>query len=198
VNKVSALDSEGWFQRPVSEKDAPNYHSVIKTPMCFDMMHSKISSGMYVTWQEIVRDFELIFNNAMLYNQKRSRVHKQALVILRAGMKQLLECELEGRKALEVLNPNGKSRVIEAKPEARCVPEAVLASTDKPEEYLTASHQDVGLGYSSFEDDVDMDRDARLSEISIDESPVEVIVLEPKLSHAHTERATRDYGVCNG
>ena len=43
-------------------------------------------------------DFELICSNAMTYNQKRSRVHKSALSMLRAGKKQLQAAELEGRK----------------------------------------------------------------------------------------------------
>ena len=103
IDRVSSLDVDGWFQHPVSERDAPNYSAVIKNPMCFDMIRTKIGGLRYVSWQELVRDFELIFNNAMLYNQKRSRVHKQALVLLRAGMKLLLDSETEGRSALETL-----------------------------------------------------------------------------------------------
>ena len=40
-------------------------------------MRGKIRGRQYVNWQELVRDFELICNNAMKYNQKRSRVYKQ-------------------------------------------------------------------------------------------------------------------------
>lgn len=35
LTRISSLDSGGWFQYPVTEKDAPNYHSIIKQPMCF-------------------------------------------------------------------------------------------------------------------------------------------------------------------
>lgn len=52
----------------------------------------------YRTWRGLVADFELICSNAMTYNQKRSRVHKSALSMLRAGKKQLQAAELEGRK----------------------------------------------------------------------------------------------------
>jgi hypothetical protein len=52
----------------------------------------------YRTWRALVEDFELICSNAMTYNQKRSRVHKSALAMLRAGKKQLQAAELEGRK----------------------------------------------------------------------------------------------------
>jgi hypothetical protein len=37
LTKISALDVGGWFQYPVTERDAPNYHSIIKQPMCFQV-----------------------------------------------------------------------------------------------------------------------------------------------------------------
>ena len=40
-------------------------------------MRGKIRGRQYAGWQELVRDFELICSNAMKYNQRRSRVHKQ-------------------------------------------------------------------------------------------------------------------------
>jgi hypothetical protein len=43
-------------------------------------MRGKIRGHQYVNWQEVVRDFELICSNAMKYNQRRSRVHKQVLL----------------------------------------------------------------------------------------------------------------------
>lgn len=105
VSRLSFLDNEGWFQRPVFEADAPNYHAVIGQPMCFDGMKEKVHNRKYVYWSELVRDFELICSNAMKYNQKRSRIHQRALVILRHGKKLLSENELVGRRALAVLNP---------------------------------------------------------------------------------------------
>jgi hypothetical protein len=68
-------------------------------------MRTKIANKQYVNWHEITRDFNLICNNAMRYNQKRSRVHRSALVMLRAGNKLLAEMELEGRRAVSVLHP---------------------------------------------------------------------------------------------
>lgn len=54
-----------------------------------------------------MQDFELICTNAMRYNQKRSRIHKAARTILRAGMKQLQGAEAQGRAAVMALHPDG-------------------------------------------------------------------------------------------
>lgn len=59
---------------------------------------AQVHGREYRTWRGFVEDFELICNNAMIYNQKRSRVHKSALAILRAGKKWLQAAELAGRK----------------------------------------------------------------------------------------------------
>ena len=71
--------------------------------LLLQVMRGKIRGRVYVNWQELVRDFELICNNAMKYNQKRSRVHKQGLVMLRAGKKLLAEMEAEGRRAMAAM-----------------------------------------------------------------------------------------------
>ena len=61
-------------------------------------MHEQVREQEYRTWRGYVADFELICSNAMTYNQKRSRVHKSAVTMLRVGKKQLQASELTGRK----------------------------------------------------------------------------------------------------
>ena len=39
LRRMSSLDTAGWFQYPVTEREAPNYHSIIKQPMCFQASH---------------------------------------------------------------------------------------------------------------------------------------------------------------
>lgn len=206
IDKVSNLDGDGWFQRPVTEKDAPNYFAVIKNPMCFDTIRTKIESLQYVSWQEIVRDFELMFNNAMLYNQKRSRVHKQALVILRAGMKQLLDCEIDGRSALERLGLLKKSN---SNLQEICGIEPVKFDVTAPEDVLVGSEagslpqlktrepldtaedeQPCESGYSSY-DDGECDMGAARSRL-VDDSPVEVVVREPRIAASASMPPPRD------
>jgi hypothetical protein len=49
LTKISALDAGGWFQYPVTERDAPNYHSIIKQPMCFQVRdHLQKSYTLYL------------------------------------------------------------------------------------------------------------------------------------------------------
>ena len=196
IDRVSNLDADGWFQQPVTEKDAPNYFAVIKNPMCFDTMRTKIHNLQYASWQEIVRDFELIFNNAMLYNQKRSRVHKQALVILRAGMKQLLDCEIDGRRALEELQ---RIRKTHENLEQLCGIEPPKMDATRPEDddLIRSGGQHLAQlktrvspdsaddaqpcesGYSSYDDG---DGDEVGGRRILDESPVETVVLEPRIA----------------
>lgn len=77
VDRLAALDSEGWFQVPVTDAQAPGYSSIIKHPMCLQTMRARAQAQAYESWGELVRDFELLCSNAMRYNQKRSRIHKQ-------------------------------------------------------------------------------------------------------------------------
>ncbi|RMZ55397.1 hypothetical protein APUTEX25_003521, partial [Auxenochlorella protothecoides] len=91
LQRLAALDSEGWFQAPVSDIQAPGYSSIIRHPMCIQAMRAKVAAHAYTCWGDFVRDFELLCSNAMRYNQKRSRIHKQALIMLRAGKKLLME-----------------------------------------------------------------------------------------------------------
>ena len=50
-------------------------------------MREKVHGRKYRSWRAFIADFELVCNNAMTYNQKRSRVHHAALTVLRAGSK---------------------------------------------------------------------------------------------------------------
>lgn len=39
---ISRMDSDGFFEEPVREEDAPGYYDVIKQPMCFQRMKEKV------------------------------------------------------------------------------------------------------------------------------------------------------------
>lgn len=100
-------DPEGFFGVPVTEDVAPNYFNVIKHPMSFVRMRQKLRALEYRTFTAFVEDFELIGNNAMRYNQKRSRVHRSAVNLLRHGKKHLNTVQLEATRAIHMLHPEG-------------------------------------------------------------------------------------------
>lgn len=100
-------DPEGFFGVPVTEAVAPNYFNVIKHPMSLLRMRQKLRALEYRTFTTFVDDFELIANNAMRYNQKRSRVHRSAVNLLRHGKKHLNTVQLEATRAIHMLHPDG-------------------------------------------------------------------------------------------
>ncbi|GLI68529.1 hypothetical protein VaNZ11_012920 [Volvox africanus] len=107
LNRISVLDKEGFFQRPVREEEAPNYYTVIKQPMCFVDMREKISAGAYQTWRQLRDDFNLIHENAKKFNSNKTLVHRAALNLQKKGTQILAQYELQIRKALAVLHPLG-------------------------------------------------------------------------------------------
>lgn len=107
LQRIAMLDKEGFFQRPVREEEAPNYYTVIKSPMCFADMREKINSGAYQTWRQLRDDFNLIHENARRFNSSKTLVHRAAINLQKNGSKVLATYELEVRKALAVLHPHG-------------------------------------------------------------------------------------------
>ena len=56
-------------------------------------MREKVLARKYRSWRAFMADFDVIFSNAMTYNQKKSRVHHAAEVLVRAGNKLLQAAE---------------------------------------------------------------------------------------------------------
>lgn len=75
-----------------------DYADVIKHPMDFSTMNNKIVSGQYQTLEEFEADFDLVWGNAMTYNQKETVYYKAAVRIRDAGQTFLQEAA----KALEL------------------------------------------------------------------------------------------------
>ncbi len=48
-------------------------------------MRERLRQRQYRTWRALVDDFELICANATAFNQKRSQVHRAAVIMQRAG-----------------------------------------------------------------------------------------------------------------
>lgn len=79
--RLQSHKSAGWFLYPVDpvRDGAPDYFSVIKTPMDIGTMGAKLDSGHYANRLEYEADIKLIIKNATTYNGPSSPVHKTAL-----------------------------------------------------------------------------------------------------------------------
>ncbi|XLU77426.1 hypothetical protein S245_000847 [Arachis hypogaea] len=58
------------FHYPVSDEDAPNYHSIIQNPMDMVTMLQRVENGWYITRSAFLQDIDLIVSNAKVYNRE--------------------------------------------------------------------------------------------------------------------------------
>lgn len=69
--------NESWpFIKPVSASEVPDYHEVIKQPMDFSTIKSKLNLGDYQTNEQAMKDVQLVFFNCDLYNLSNSEIFK--------------------------------------------------------------------------------------------------------------------------
>ena len=62
-------------------KEFPDYFEVIKNPIDFEKIGSKIKQNVYVTIDDCLADFILMFDNACKYNEPDSQIYKDALTL---------------------------------------------------------------------------------------------------------------------
>ncbi|GMJ04772.1 Bromodomain and ATPase domain-containing protein 1 [Hibiscus trionum] len=56
------------FHYPVTDEDAPNYHSIILNPMDIATLLQRVDSGQYLTCSSFLQDVNLVVANAKAYN----------------------------------------------------------------------------------------------------------------------------------
>ncbi|KAG0057781.1 hypothetical protein BGZ83_003680 [Gryganskiella cystojenkinii] len=66
-----------------SKADYPDYYNVIKSPMSLALVLSRIKTGHYKSIEDFDREFQLIFENALIYNEDGSRINKDAKMLLK-------------------------------------------------------------------------------------------------------------------
>ncbi|OON18894.1 Bromodomain protein, partial [Opisthorchis viverrini] len=69
---LQGLDKNGFFAEPVGPELAPDYHLIIKHPMDFATMRSKIEQSCYLSIREFEADYNLMLNNCFQYNRRDS------------------------------------------------------------------------------------------------------------------------------
>uniref|UniRef100_A0A6B2L308 Bromo domain-containing protein n=1 Tax=Arcella intermedia TaxID=1963864 RepID=A0A6B2L308_9EUKA len=95
LTQLMDLDTNNFFYHPVTDLQAPDYSNIIKHPMCFSVMEEKLESGEYSCLEMFVKDFKLISDNCMQYNETYSPYHKAARELWRDGSGLVKEYELQ-------------------------------------------------------------------------------------------------------
>ncbi|ESO92013.1 hypothetical protein LOTGIDRAFT_121489, partial [Lottia gigantea] len=68
---------EGWpFLQPVNGKQFPSYRKIIKHPMDFNTMKTKLRDNLYKSRIEFAGDAHLVFDNCVTFNEDESEVGK--------------------------------------------------------------------------------------------------------------------------
>eukprot|EP01052_Picozoa_sp_SAG31_P032812 SAG31_NODE_3637_length_4035_cov_1.699695_1_plen_195_part_00 len=57
-----------YFVNPVSAKDVPDYHSVVKNPICLRQIKDKVRKHCYIDFKHFELDLLLIVENCTTYN----------------------------------------------------------------------------------------------------------------------------------
>ncbi|RMZ82224.1 hypothetical protein DV738_g1914, partial [Chaetothyriales sp. CBS 135597] len=66
------------FERLPDKAEYPHYYQEIKEPIAMDTIKKKAKRKKYRTLDDLIRDFELMFRNAMTYNLDGSEIYKDA------------------------------------------------------------------------------------------------------------------------
>ncbi|KAG0228356.1 hypothetical protein BGW42_002254 [Actinomortierella wolfii] len=82
-DKASGRTLADIFLTLPSKEEYPEYYEIIKTPMSLNLVQGRIKSGHYKTLEEFDREFQLVFENALIFNEDTSRVNKDARVLLK-------------------------------------------------------------------------------------------------------------------
>uniref|UniRef100_UPI00018BF9FB Bromodomain protein 1 n=1 Tax=Plasmodium falciparum (isolate 3D7) TaxID=36329 RepID=UPI00018BF9FB len=76
ILSLSKYEGGHIFEKLVDAKkqNCPDYYDVIKNPMSFSCIKTKLKKGQYAYPSEFVKDVQLIFDNCSLYNTSNSVV----------------------------------------------------------------------------------------------------------------------------
>lgn len=76
---VTAKDTQQIFMEPVDQTEVPDYGEVVKHPMDFSTMKSKIDNLEYWSIDDFEKDFNLMISNCLAYNAKDTIFYKAGL-----------------------------------------------------------------------------------------------------------------------
>ena len=88
------------FKKPVTKREAPDYHTVIKKPMALNDVKKRVDKNDYEgNAKEFFSDMNLIFSNAMQYNTKNSDIWSWAKELQSILKKEEQDLALAGSSA---------------------------------------------------------------------------------------------------
>ncbi|CAF2124528.1 unnamed protein product, partial [Rotaria magnacalcarata] len=90
IDQLLAHKMSWPFKKPVDVKDVPNYHKIIKDPMDFTTLKTKVLNNKFRTICDFIRDVNKIFNNCRQFNPIDSAFSQCANVVDNC-FRQLLE-----------------------------------------------------------------------------------------------------------
>ncbi|KAJ8671012.1 hypothetical protein QAD02_002271 [Eretmocerus hayati] len=78
-NRLATHKYSSIFLKPITEDQAPGYHSIIFRPMDLSTIKKNIENGTIRSTPRFQRDVMLMFQNAIIYNGHNTIVHKRTL-----------------------------------------------------------------------------------------------------------------------
>ncbi|KAJ7636157.1 PHD-zinc-finger like domain-containing protein [Mycena polygramma] len=92
-DRITGLDRNDYFKLPVNKKDVPDYFDIVKKPMSWSEIESKLDDYQYWDIQCFKDDIQLVLDNAVLYNKHGTPFQKTALRIQIAAQPILAELD---------------------------------------------------------------------------------------------------------
>ena len=82
---LEELDTQDIFADPVDPDEVPDYLDIVKTPMDFSKMKEKTELFEYVDIDDFEKDFTLMVNNCLAYNERETIFYRAGTKMRDAG-----------------------------------------------------------------------------------------------------------------
>ncbi|RYP15337.1 hypothetical protein DL765_005771 [Monosporascus sp. GIB2] len=99
------------FEKLPDKQATPDYYAMIKNPIALDAIKRKAKRKKYQNVDQALRDLDLMFDNAKLYNEETSRLYKDAVELQRQA--HLLADQEKARPDNEFEDEDGRRPVPE-------------------------------------------------------------------------------------
>lgn len=109
LDQISKHSCSWPFNRPVTLKEVPDYHDIIKTPMDFAKIKSRLNMGHYKTDYDVMNDIQLVFSNCDLYNSSGSEIYSAGIELENFVIKKCKEYKLPFRPSDMTAGNSGAS-----------------------------------------------------------------------------------------